>query len=51
MSTHIEHGTRVRVKSITELNALVLDFQRQVEAIARGAYQQKCAQLVYQILD
>ncbi len=51
MSTHIEHGTRVRVKSIRELNALVLDFRRQVEAIAQEAYQRKCAELVYQILD
>ena len=51
MSTHIEHGTRVPVKTIAELNALVLDFRRQVEVIAHVAYQQKCAELVYQILD
>ncbi len=51
MSTHIEHGTRVRAKTIAELNALVLDFRRQVEGIAHAAYQQKCAELVYQILD
>lgn len=51
MSTHIEHGTRVRVKTVTELNTLVLDFRRQVEVIARNAYQQKCAELTYHILD
>lgn len=51
VSTHIEHGTRVRVKTLSALNALVLDFRRQVEAIARNVYQQKCAELVYHILD
>lgn len=51
MSTHIEHGTRVRVKTIAELNALVLEFRRQVGTIARNAYQQKCAELTYHILD
>jgi hypothetical protein len=51
MSTHIEHGTRVRVKTITELNTLVLDFRRQVEVLARAAYQHKCAALTYHIVD
>lgn len=51
MSTHIEHGSRVRVKSIAELNARVLEFRRQVQAVARQSYQRKAAQLAYQILD
>ena len=51
MSTHIEHGTRLRAKTVSELNTLVLDFRRQVEAVARHAYQQKAAELAYRILD
>ncbi|NMP24260.1 hypothetical protein [Sulfobacillus harzensis] len=51
MSTHIEHGTRVRVKTVMELNALMLEFRRQVGTIARNAYQQTAAELTYQILD
>lgn len=51
MSTHIEHGTRVRVKTLAEFNALILDFRRQVGDVARAAYDQQCVRLVYTILD
>lgn len=35
MSTHLEHGTRVRVKTIAKLNVLILDFTRLVKSYAR----------------
>lgn len=51
MSTHIEHGSRIRVKTIAELNALMLTFRQQIEAVARDLYYRQTAALVYQILD
>jgi len=51
MSIHIEHGYRARIKSIGELNDLMLEFSRQVETVARKAYQTKAAELAYRILD
>lgn len=51
MSTHIEHGSRIRVKTIAELNALVLTFQNQIEKVARELYGRQTASLAYQILD
>lgn len=51
MSTDIEHGYRVRVKGIAELNALMLEFRRQIEPLARESYHKKAGELVYHILD
>lgn len=51
MSTHIEHGTRTRAKTVADLNALMLDFRRRVATQARAAYEQKAAALTYKLLD
>lgn len=51
MSTHIEHGSRLRVKTIAELHAVMQTFSRQVEEVARDLYARQTVALVYQILD
>lgn len=51
MSTHIENGYRLRVKSIAALNTLMLEFRRRVEGVARDLYHRRTAALAYHILD
>ncbi|PSR28645.1 MAG: hypothetical protein C7B46_18970 [Sulfobacillus benefaciens] len=48
MSTHLEHGTRLPVLSITALNALIHTYRTQVASVAQTLYDQQCAELVYQ---
>lgn len=51
MSTHLEHGTRLPVLTLTALNSLIHTYTTQVASVAQKRYDQQCAMLTYQILD